>query len=923
MPCPGVLAQSTGVSEVGREELHRLLSEADEAIRIGETSRAAVARLADPRARTAGRAIAGARLGDQGQTADILVPGSVAWPSILYAAAELEHAGTGADPLVRAAERVPALTDLRDTARHAAPGVFGRIFSGQRTRRAREAAAELARRLSDPQQRRARSEAARLIERLDRAEELQQAGVHLFPGSHGTPDHLVDAARRLLAAALGQEQASFTQLEHQHIQPVLRLIRELEADPHSETKLRHRAEAKLQALHSERADILLTQLPVEALKTATDSRLRFGGLEQVGISTVADVFRAPASLLVRVNGIGEVTARRMKAAAQTLHREALAGHTTAIGDTPTAAAVALVGVLARFDAINTLDEVERDRRNRLLENLEPLPVSDSLAPWPVVLSHPEHANRPWQRLLDDLTWARVHPESFRPTGLRTEGVAHGMAAWEDYRTRPAHYQGLLVTLLQLEVEGSGDLSGDTVEQIRALKLDKTYLNELHLRGYQSFGARFALVQKKVVLGDDMGLGKTVQALAAAAHLAAETKQAKILVVCPASVLSNWVRETERFTDLNVHRAHGAAKEDAVRSWRSGGGVCICTFDGARTLELGSTDMVIVDEAHLIKNPDTQRSRALADLINTAEYALLMTGTPLENQVSEFSNLVNYVQPDLITDAMATMAAADFRRHIAPAYLRRNQSEVLDELPEKLDQIDWVELTDADQRHYADTVRDGEWMALRRAAWTTPTAEPAKLSRTREILAETRESGHRAVIFTYFRDVLSLLEDELGEQVVGTISGSVPATRRQELVDALGTAAPGSVLLIQITAGGVGLNIQAASVVILAEPQVKPSIEAQAIARVHRMGQVATVQVHRLVADDTAEERMLEMLNQKRKLFDAFARPSESAQVHDAVDVSETELAADIIAQERRRLGYSTQADTTLAQAPGQPGPGNG
>lgn len=894
-----------------KTELAGLLAEADRASQIAADARQMMDDLAAPEARAAGQVLAGTRLHDPEFTADIITHGGLRWPTAFYALHELEHIRSGADILSRTVDSCREIPALRETARHADAGFLGRLFRGDRVRRGEEAAGQLRRMLADPQRQSLLGDTTSILARIRHAAQLQQGGVRLFPGAHGTPQHLIDAARSALATGLGHDHPSFTQLEQKDVQPVLRAVRKLTADPDSEPRLRQQAQTQLDALHHERAEILLRQLPVEALKTATDERLRFSGLEQIDISTVADVLRADLGLLTRVNGIGEVTARRMKAAAQTLQREALDGTATAIGDTPTAAALALLGVLRRFDAVNTLDEVERERRNRLLDDLQHLPVTDSLEPWTVVLSDPPHRHRLWQRFLDDLAWARAHPESLRPAGdLGPE--APGGSVWEDYLGRPAHYQGLLVTLLRLEVEGSGDLAGDTVEQIRALKLDRTHLKDLHLRGYQSFGARFTLVQRKVVLGDDMGLGKTVQALAAAAHVAAHRDNARILVVCPASVLSNWVRETGRFTDLAVYRAHGTAKADAVRSWRSSGGVCVCTYDGARSLELGEPDMVVVDEAHMIKNPQTQRSQALARLIDAVDYALLMTGTPLENKVAEFSNLIAYVQPELVTEAMSTMAAVDFRRHIAPGYLRRNQAEVLDELPEKLDQIDWVELTDTDQRHYARTVAEGDWMGIRRAALTTPDTEPAKLTRIREILADARETGRRAVIFTYFRDVLSRLEHELGAAVTGTISGSVPPARRQELVDALTTAPGGSVLLIQITAGGVGLNIQAASVAIIAEPQVKPSIEAQAIARVHRMGQVSTVQVHRLIADDTAEERMLEMLADKRQLFDTFARPSESARVHDAVDVSETALAADIIAQERRRLGYSTEAATALS-----------
>ncbi|HJD77387.1 MAG TPA: SWF/SNF helicase family protein, partial [Corynebacterium pollutisoli] len=176
-------------------------------------------------------------------------------------------------------------------------------------------------------------------------------------------------------------------------------------------------------------------------------------------------------------------------------------------------------------------------------------------------------------------------------------------------------------------------------------------------------------------------------------------------------------------------------------------------------------------------------------------------------------------------------------------------------------------------------------------------------RIREIVEEAEEAGRRVLIFTYFLDVLDRLEAELGRRVVGRLSGRVSAATRQTLIDDLGSAPAGSVLLAQITAGGTGLNIQAASVVIIVEPQVKPSIEAQAVARAHRMGQTSTVVVHRLIGDDTVDERMLEMLAGKSRLFDAYARPSESAQVDDAVDVTEGQLAEAIIRAERERLGF--------------------
>src|SRR5690606_34276773 len=137
---------------------------------------------------------------------------------------------------------------------------------------------------------------------------------------------------------------------------------------------------------------------------------------------------------------------------------------------------------------------------------------------------------------------------------------------------------------------------------------------------------------------------------------------------------------------------------------------------------------------------------------------------------------------------------------------------------------------------------------------------------------------------------------------GPLSGSVPPARRQELVDAFSAVDGHAVLLSQIQAGGTGLNMQAASVVVLCEPQIKPTLEHQAVARAHRMGQVRTVQVHRLLATDSVDQRLVELLARKDRLFDAYARRSDLAETTpDAVDVSDAELARRIVEEEQQRL----------------------
>ncbi|MGH3245978.1 MAG: helicase-related protein, partial [Trebonia sp.] len=160
-----------------------------------------------------------------------------------------------------------------------------------------------------------------------------------------------------------------------------------------------------------------------------------------------------------------------------------------------------------------------------------------------------------------------------------------------------------------------------------------------------------------------------------------------------------------------------------------------------------------------------------------------------------------------------------------------------------------------------------------------------------------------VVFSFFRAVLDTIVAALGDKAVGPITGDVPPPQRQALVDEFTARAGPSVLVSQIQAGGVGLNIQAASVIIIAEPQLTPSIEEQAIARAHRMGQVRPVDVHRLLCEDSVDQRILELLADKREAFDEYARRSDMANATpDAVDTgSETELRQAIVAAERTRL----------------------
>ncbi|HLU46115.1 MAG TPA: C-terminal helicase domain-containing protein [Natronosporangium sp.] len=213
----------------------------------------------------------------------------------------------------------------------------------------------------------------------------------------------------------------------------------------------------------------------------------------------------------------------------------------------------------------------------------------------------------------------------------------------------------------------------------------------------------------------------------------------------------------------------------------------------------------------------------------------------------------------------------------------------------------------DAARYRTAVMEGNFMAMRQAAMLQG-QQSTKMQRLIEIVREAEANERRVIVFSYFREVLDLVAKSLPGPVFGPLTGSVPARRRQEMVDQFSAASHGAVLVAQIMAGGVGLNIQSASVVIICEPQLKPTIETQAIARAHRMGQVQSVQVHRLLSEDSVDQRITELLAEKKRLFDDFARVSDMADsTAEAVDLSEVELAREVVAAERRRLFARDQA----------------
>lgn len=818
--------------------------------------------------------------------------GTVEWRTLPLTASDVDHlqdiARQSDQPSLSEEDRqaLKGLTEDAAKALREVKSVVGprRFFSGSKKRTAGETSAELLAEFHDWGLTR---DVSKLLQHLDQptpqATQIDLGDV--LDGRLGFSAHVADlghAPQVLRGATTSGLPAA---------------IKTIDKALRDEAKFRSDALAAGNAARNYEVRLLVAEMPVDRLKEATRDRIRIGPLSDAGITTVQAVLDRGASL-EQLPGVGATTASRMRGAAHTLWqmtydempvRIDIKNRSTEAGE--------LLRRLSAWDSMRKTKDAATDLA--LARGLSPLASAlDRKTSHLVVFSvgsQVEEFHRSIElverraRLIDGATGAKGSQDP-----------------WEDFLARPADYFAMLSELgfaTEDEEKAHGDLPDDIIEAVRLLELDTEHLSA-SLRGYQSFGARFALVQRKVIIGDEMGLGKTVEALAVLAHLRAKGVHHS-LVICPAAVVTNWVREVGSKSTLRAHRIHGSGREASARNWVRNGGIAVTTFETLAWFEdrlatVNDLGCVVIDEAHYIKNPAALRTQRATRVLDSCDRAILLTGTPLENRIDEFANLVGYLRPDLVVDGNE-LSARRFRQQVAPAYLRRNQEDVLTELPELVEVDEWLPLSNEDARVYRDAVAAGNFMAMRQAAMRAG-KQSEKLQRLIAIVQEAKDNGRRVIVFSHFRDTLAQVAEALPGTVFGPLTGSVPAATRQVMVDQFSAAGHGAVLVSQIVAGGVGLNIQAASVVVICEPQLKPTTEWQAIARAHRMGQLETVQVHRLLSEEGVDQRITEILARKRELFDDFARVSATAEsAPEAVDVSEADLARDVIAAERERL----------------------
>lgn len=646
-----------------------------------------------------------------------------------------------------------------------------------------------------------------------------------------------------------------------------------------------------------------------------DFGARVAPLEAAGFRTVADLRGQGLSALMARPGVGEVTAAGAVSAVQAFLDHARAAvRVMPDPDERRPGDAALLVAVVRYETLlrEFPPRAEALEARRQALRREVALFRDGTVPADHFFSAAKRAAHAAfeARLRAEAAW--VLAEARVLNCFAREVVVDEADAWRRYGENAASFVALLEGVgAGVAVPGGaplaaadqrGGLPAEIADAVEATRLDLALLTAT-LRRYQLFGAQYLVHQRRTLLGDDMGLGKTMQVLAAMCHLAAQGKR-RFFVVAPNAVLINWEREVRKHTKLGAIVIHGFDRDDELQQWHREGGVAITTFTTLGKLldRLGPVDLVAVDEAHSVKNPEAQRSQAVARLAAGAEHVAFLTGTALENRLEELQYLVLTVQPELKEALGGLLRQArpkpiEVRLKLAPVYLRRTQKDVLKELPDLQEIDEVIPLEPADREAYANAPMN---LMQKRLAATIGAGgqQAAKYDRLRDLLAQYREEGRKVVLFSFFRQVLDDVGLIAGEH--DRIDGDLSAEQRQAVIDRFTARTGFGLIVLQIEAGGVGINLQSAQVVILMEPQFKPSTERQAVARVRRMGQTRKVVAHRFIAERTIDEHLVLLIKQKAQLFEDYAQQS-AVKAASAMAVDGGGLAAPAVAELQRLI----------------------
>ena len=437
--------------------------------------------------------------------------------------------------------------------------------------------------------------------------------------------------------------------------------------------------------------------------------------------------------------------------------------------------------------------------------------------------------------------------------------------------------------------------------------------------YQTDGVAFLVGRGRALLADDMGLGKTLQAIAAAHWLHRNAGVERVLIVCPASLKFQWARELARFIGAEAHVVQGPADARRVQ-YRQGAGFYVINYelvlrDLSILTESLAPDLLILDEAQRIKNWRTKIAASVKRL--PARYAFVLSGTPLENRLEDLYSLMQVVDPRVlgplwrylvdfhVTDERGKVLGyrnlSELRRRLAPVMLRRDRALVRDQLPDRIEQRRDLELTAKQAELHDDALSTAGRLAqiIKRRPLTPSeqnrmmaalqqarmacnaaglvdkeTVGSPKLDELESILEEACQlAGQKAVVFSQWAQMGEMVESLVIRMGLGHVRlhGDVPSARRGALLDRF-QEDPACQVFISTDAGGTGLNLQCASLLVNLDVPWNPAVLDQRVARIHRLGQRNKVQVIHLVAADAYEGQVLRLVQGKRNLFDNVVDP---------------------------------------------------
>ena len=409
-----------------------------------------------------------------------------------------------------------------------------------------------------------------------------------------------------------------------------------------------------------------------------------------------------------------------------------------------------------------------------------------------------------------------------------------------------------------------------------------------------------------ILADDMGLGKTLQAISLISEIQLENEDLLGIIIVPTSLLHNWKEEFYKFSDIKPILVEGNAETRKELVKKTEKGILITTYqtfrNDVKNYKDKKFDVAILDEAQNIKNVSSLVKKATSKLESAVNFAL--TGTPIENSIMELWSIFDFILPGYLDNITKfrkkyknslnnpdSKKIFNLKNIVSPFILRRTKDEVLTELPEKVENNMIVELSKEQKKLYMAYVKRAKKelrgfdkeennnlkvlaiLTKLRQICNSPqlfdenyTGEVAKIELLREMIPDILENGHRMIIFSQFLGTLEEIKEELKKENVEYfyIDGSVKSKERMEISKKFNSG-EGQVVLISLKAGGTGLNLIGADVVIHYDPWWNFAVENQASDRAHRIGQKRSVQVIKLITEGTIEEKIIKIQENKRAL----------------------------------------------------------